>query len=497
MRRSVAGSGGTDQRRPEGRGWGRSRRWCRARRCRSGSRWCPRARDTDRVAAERRRAVREQHDRRRRAFAVGAARLALQRVERDLQGVAGGGAAVGDLVVDHAPHERVVGRRRLRRVGRVGEGRHADAHRRRQLVEERVRGVLRGLQAARVTSSAIIEREWSVTSMIEARSIGTATVRCGLASASASTAIDASAARPAGGAATLACRRRPARASPSPGSGPRSCARAGARRRAARAPAGGAPARAARVGRQSSSQPPPQLAQPVAGGGQRDVLDLEPAQLARQRRARRSPSSAAKRSRTRRRRCRPRRARPSRGRRATVARRRAARASRGSPTSIASTEWRARSAPSGRVQSSWSRKSEITHDEARAASRPCRRAAARPPAHGGPAAVRRARPRRARAAARPRPAWSRAAAASRGRPAPNVISATRPARRTASRPSTSAAPSATSAFRRSAVPNAIDGETSSTIHVVSVRSGTCRRTCGTPVRAVAAGSIWRTSSPSS
>jgi hypothetical protein len=62
-------------------------------------------------------------------------------------------------------------------------------------------------------------------------------------------------------------------------------------------------------------------------------------------------------------------------------------------------------------------------------------------------------------------------------------------------PSTSATPSATSAFSRCAVPKAIDGETSRTIHVVSVRSGTCRRTCGSPVRAVAAASIWRTSSP--
>jgi hypothetical protein len=31
------------------------------------------------------------------------------------------------------------------------------------------------------------------------------------------------------------------------------------------------------------------------------------------------------------------------------------------------------------------------------------------------------------------------------------------------------------------VPNAIDGDTSTTSQVVSVRSGTCRRTCGSPV----------------
>jgi len=42
------------------------------------------------------------------------------------------------------------------------------------------------------TSSASIEREWSVTSMIVARSIGTATVRCGFASVKTSAASAAS-----------------------------------------------------------------------------------------------------------------------------------------------------------------------------------------------------------------------------------------------------------------------------------------------------------------
>ncbi len=67
-----------------------------------------------------------------------------------------------------------------------------------------------------------------------------------------------------------------------------------------------------------------------------------------------------------------------------------------------------------------------------------------------------------------------------GSPAPNAIIPTLPARRTPRRPNTSAAPSATSAFSRSAVPNAIDADTSSTIQVVSARSGTCRRTWGMP-----------------
>ena len=45
--------------------------------------------------------------------------------------------------------------------------------------------------------------------------------------------------------------------------------------------------------------------------------------------------------------------------------------------------------------------------------------------------------------------------------APNATNPTLPARRTPRRPNTSATPSATSAFSRRAVPNAIDGDTSS------------------------------------
>ena len=79
--------------------------------------------------------------------------------------------------------------------------------------------------------------------------------------------------------------------------------------------------------------------------------------------------------------------------------------------------------------------------------------------------------------------------------APQVRSATRPARRTDSRPTTSTTPAATSDLSRTPVPNAIDGDTSSSTHVVSARSGTSSRTCGTPVRALAAASSRRTSSP--
>ena len=45
-------------------------------------------------------------------------------------------------------------------------------------------------------------------------------------------------------------------------------------------------------------------------------------------------------------------------------------------------------------------------------------------------------------------------------------------------------PSATSALRRSAVPNCIDGETSSISQAVIARSPTCTRTCGSRIRAV-------------
>ena len=50
---------------------------------------------------------------------------------------------------------------------------------------------------------------------------------------------------------------------------------------------------------------------------------------------------------------------------------------------------------------------------------------------------------------------------------------------------------------RSAVPNRIDAETSSTSHVTSTRSASSTRTCGSPVRAVTFHSIRRTSSPGS
>ena len=64
-------------------------------------------------------------------------------------------------------------------------------------------------------------------------------------------------------------------------------------------------------------------------------------------------------------------------------------------------------------------------------------------------------------------------------------------------PTAIATPSATSVLRRSAVPKAIDGETSSSSQEVSARSGTWTRTWGTVIRAVAFQSMRRTSSPGS
>ena len=197
------------------------------------------------------------------------------------------------------------------------------------------------------------------------------------------------------------------------------------------------------------------------------MVDPQPAQLARHR-SRRSRSSSAKRSRTRRRTVSTSTSRAGLGvdeRRG--ARRRAARCSRGIARSrrqhgVAERAARRAGAPSRR----WSRKSEIT--------------TTRPGWPGQPADAARAR-RRA-----PSESWWPSAATPVGqqpaqrddRPAASprrqharldrrrsVTTPTLPARRTPRRPNTSAAPSATSAFSRSAVPNAIDGETSSTIQV--------------------------------
>ena len=86
-------------------------------------------------------------------------------------------------------------------------------------------------------------------------------------------------------------------------------------------------------------------------------------------------------------------------------------------------------------------------------------------------------------------------AAMRAPPPPKPTTPSRLPRRVATWPIASATPSATSALRRSAVPNVIEAEVSSTSHVVSARSPTCTRTCGSRMRAVTFQSMCRTSSP--
>ena len=251
--------------------------------------------------------------------------------------------------------------------------------------------------------------------MTEAFSTGTATVACGLASATASVA--AAPASSAGGSERRSRGGRRRRAAKTAARGeahgeaaPPRCARARRRRRRA----GSRAARAGRWGRRGSSQHPRELAQPVAVGGQRHVVRAGAADRlgdrgaalglgggeggAHARRAgvgldgaRRSPGRAG-------------RAGPTSG----------SSASRGSVTSTRSTAWRWASARSGACQPS-SRKSETTATNPRVrARRPTRSSAA---ASGARAAARRARRRRRRAAARRRTRRGRRAAAASRSPA--------------------------------------------------------------------------------
>ena len=95
-----------------------------------------------------------------------------------------------------------------------------------------------------------------------------------------------------------------------------------------------------------------------------------------------------------------------------------------------------------------------------------RRARSRPP---GPRTARRGAPK----AGRPAPSGPAAEAAPVGSSSPNVTMPSRFPRRVATWPIAIATPSATSALRRSAVPNCIEGEVSSTSQVTSTRSARC------------------------
>ena len=153
--------------------------------------------------------------------------------------------------------------------------------------------------------------------------------------------------------------------------------------------------------------------------------------------------------------------------------------------SIAVTVWRWASVRSGACQPS-SRKSETTTTSPRVrARRWARSSAAASGSSAGAASGATPEPTSRRSAANARRPERGGSTAASGAPA--VMAATRPPRRTASRPTVAATPSATSDFRRCPVPNAIEALTSTITHVVSARSGTCWRTCGMPVRALAAG----------
>ena len=89
-------------------------------------------------------------------------------------------------------------------------------------------------------------------------------------------------------------------------------------------------------------------------------------------------------------------------------------------------------------------------------------------------------PTRSVSSSRSRPCRPCSGGTTRASRAPNVITPSRLPWRVARCPTASAAPSATSALRRSAVPKLIEAETSSSSHVASVRSATCTRTCGSP-----------------
>ena len=167
--------------------------------------------------------------------------------------------------------------------------------------------------------------------------------------------------------------------------------------------------------------------------------------------------------------------------------------SRGSRTSITAVSCRWAHLASERRQSRGPRRSDTTTTTPRLRSDPEARdsaganAASAPSVPDGSVRIVSSAPRRAR-----RPPW---AAMLRGCVSPNVVSARRAPRRVQRCATARTTPSATSVFRRSAVPKFIEADRSSSNSVVTERSATRTRTCGAPVRAVTFHSIQRTSSP--
>ena len=133
---------------------------------------------------------------------------------------------------------------------------------------------------------------------------------------------------------------------------------------------------AARVATRSSSQAAPEREQPVVFGRQRDVVDPQPAQLAGDRLAPLALELGEPLAHAPPARCRPRSVSPVSGSTSARCPTAGSSASRGSAISTASTACRTRSEPSGRSQPCCSRKSEITTTRPGwRASRPTRRRA--------------------------------------------------------------------------------------------------------------------------
>ena len=146
--------------------------------------------------------------------------------------------------------------------------------------------------------------------------------------------------------------------------------------------------------------------------------------------------------------------------------------SRGSRISIASVGWRPATRRSAALPVERAAEVGDDDDERALHGEPVERA--RAPRRGRP------RPPGRRAAppsvsSRPRRPWR--GRRQRGSPAPKATTPSRLPRRVAAWPTASATPSATSALRRSAVPNAIEAEASKTSQVTSTRSASSTRTC--------------------
>ena len=254
--------------------------------------------------------------------------------------------------------------------------------------------------------------------------------------------------------------------------------------------------RAARARRSSPRALPPaqersQRPQPVAVGRERDVAHAGRGERGDQRAAL-VAAAAANRSRSRRSPVSTRSCRPVSGSTRRSSPTSASSCSRGSRTSTASTAWRPASRRSGAPPVGRAAKVRDDDDQ---------RALLRDPVGELERFAQRACARRRQLAQQPQRVEQRAAALARPLDRRARLR-TRPCRagcRAVSRhsPTATATPSATSALRRSPVPNAIDADASSTSHVTSTRSASSTRTCGSPVRAVTFHSIRRTSSPGS